>query len=372
VGATTYDGSQVADGVTLLTSFWPETGWTPGAKLINAAGETLHFWAIDPAKIWPESPHTDFAANSKNTSSNYVHGTYLFPNGDLLFNVEFLGLIRVNACGEVIWKLPYRTHHSIQRAEDGNFWVSGTKWIEAGDARAKDFPGIQVPFTEDNVLKVSPDGKILEEISVLGALFNSKYKYLIWKQKRPNRLDILHLNDVEELPGNLAPQFPMFQPGDLLVSTKFIHAVFVMDQNGRIKWLDSSTFIQQHDPDFENNGTISVFDNRQDFSVAGENLGGSLITAIRPGSNDSSQLYPQGDGPSFYTFAGGKHQMLGNGNQLITEARAGRVFEATPAGEVVWEWIHQPYDADYVSEVLEGTRYSYSESDIANWSCNNQ
>ena len=35
--------------------------------------------------------------------------------------------------------------------------------------------------------------------------------------------------------------------------------------------------------------------------------------------------------------------MLANGNRLITESQAGRVFEVSPDGEVVWEYI-KPYD----------------------------
>jgi hypothetical protein len=370
-GVITHDASQIGEGVTLLTGYWPETDWTPGAKLINSDGETLHFWNIDPAKIWPKSPYNDHAANAKNTISNYIHGSYLFPNGDLLFNVEFLGLSRVNACGEVVWRLPYRTHHSIHLAEDGNFWVSGTKWIESGNPRANDFPGIQIPFTEDTALLVSPDGDILKEISVLEALFNSEYKYLIWRNKLQFGYDVLHLNDIESLSSEFAPHFPMFSPGDLVVSVKYANTIFVMDQDGTIKWADTDSFIQQHDPDFESDGTISVFDNRSDESLAGENLGGSRITSLSPGSDESFQIYPQNKNQSFYTYAGGKHQRLGNGNRLITEARAGRVFETSPSGELVWEWIHEPYDQENVSEILEGTRYNYSQSSIEQWGCNN-
>jgi hypothetical protein len=42
----------------------------------------------------------------------------------------------------------------------------------------------------------------------------------------------------------------------------------------------------------------------------------------------------------------GGAQRLHNGNTLVTEANFGRLFEITPTGEVVWEYIN-PYFAPY-------------------------
>ena len=67
---------------------------------------------------------------------------------------------------------------------------------------------------------------------------------------------------------------------------------------------------------------------------------------------------------------GGKHQLLANGNRLITEAKAARIFEITPQGETVWEWIAEPYDEKRVFDVLEGTRYpDISAETTAAWAC---
>ncbi len=154
-----------------------------------------------------------------NVAHNYIHGSYLFPDGDVLINIEYLGLVRLDACGEVVWKLPYRTHHSISRSEDGNFWVSGVKWVNADSERAARFPGLQAPFGEDTVIQGSPGGKILKEISVLEALFDSGNQYLLWKYQSIKD-DITHINDVEVLRSDMADSFPAFAPGDLLISLK--------------------------------------------------------------------------------------------------------------------------------------------------------
>jgi hypothetical protein len=294
----------------------------------------------------------------------------LLPNGDVLFNIEYLGLVRMNACGEIVWKLPYRTHHSISRNEDGNFWVSGLKWVEEGDTRAQRFPDLKVPFVDEIVVLVSPDGKILKEISLLDSLYAAGQNSLFW-QGRMKTGDVTHVNDVEELTSEMAGQFGLFTAGDLVVSLKHVHAVYVMDQDGKIKWIDSGNFLYQHDPDFAADGSITVFDNRSDGTLDGSVLGGSRIVSVYPDTGVVNVVYPVRDQQSFYTSTGGKHQLLANGNRLITEAIAGRLFEVDSTGELVWEWIHENYDAQRVAEVMEGTRYAITEAQVRQWQCTN-
>ncbi len=366
-GVKVHSPDKIMPGITLLTSFWPKTdgqfGITEvraGIRLIDINGKTLHHWEVSPKEIWPESPHQDHEKNSLNTNGNYVHGTYLFPNGDVVFNVEYMGLVRMNSAGEVLWKLPYRTHHSVFYDEEGSFWVPGLQWIEKGDQRIKLFPGLKVPFTEATILKVSPEGKILNKISLLEALYNSNNHHFIRHYRFQEYGDVLHLNDVEVLSSQFAEHFPLFNQGDLVASLRHGSTLVVLGQTGKIKWISTGVFTRQHDPDFEPDGWITVFDNRM-------NLGRTWIRKINPLTGEVKTLYPTKPDQDFYSQAGGKHQKLSNGNRLITEARAGRVFEITPEGETVWEWIQQPYDEKYVSEVLEGTRYELTEKDIANW-----
>jgi hypothetical protein len=368
VGAKVYDRELITPGVTLLVSYWPETDWQPGIRIVDVDGNKLHQWNVNPADIWPESPYNDTFAGTKNRADNYIHGSYLFRNGDVLLNIEYLGLVRLDACGNVVWKLPYRTHHSISRAEDGNFWVCGLKWVESGTERASEFPGLRPPFAEETALKVSPDGEIIREISLLKAIFDGGYQRLFFKCQQLEG-DVTHLNDVEALTVEAAEGFPSFEAGDLVVSFKHISSVAVLDQTGKIKWLESEPFVFQHDPDFQDDGWITVFDNRSDGSVTGQYLGGSVISAINPSSGEVHQIYPTAKSQFFYSNGAGKHQRLHNGNRLITESRAGRVFEVASSGRTVWEWIQQPYDAELVPEVLEGSRYDIPPEVVAGWAC---
>ena len=67
----------------------------------------------------------------------------------------------------------------------------------------------------------------------------------------------------------------------------------------------------------------------------------------------------------FYTEIGGKHQILPNGNILISEFTAGRVFEVTSVGEIVWSYINR-YDENEVYSISEGTRYPNNYGNFIN------
>lgn len=388
VGANIYKPDEMAPGLTLLTSYWKDLNWKPGIRLINAKGDVLHQWITDPAAIWPVSPHSDDVADAFNVSTNYVHGAYLFENGDIIFNIEYMGLVRMNACNEIIWRLSYRTHHSIFRTETGDFWVSGLKWIEdtpEGRERLTRYPGLRLPVAEEFALKVSPDGEILQEISLLETLYKAGHEYLIWKIGRRRKGDITHLNEIEVLSSSMADHYPLFEPGDLVVSMRNIHAVFVFDPVSlKVKWLTTGPFMFQHDPDFIGNGWIAIFDNNPDGSRSpkyldanpivtvkpGQYLGGSRIVALKPGTNEVRVLFPKGLSQPFYTEAGGKFQMLENGNLLIAEAQAGRLFETNSSGQIVWEWIQEYNNDNLVPEVLEASRYNLTSTKISSWGCN--
>jgi hypothetical protein len=52
-----------------------------------------------------------------------------------------------------------------------------------------------------------------------------------------NKLDLTHLNDVEELDALMAAAFPLFRPGSLLLSLRDYNLVMVADpQAMKIEW----------------------------------------------------------------------------------------------------------------------------------------
>lgn len=365
----------VQPGLTLITSYWDYGDeWETGLRLIDKRGTVLHDWRIDRESLFPDSVDRRGDPTSKN-----LHGAYLFPNGDVLVNVDYVGTARLDACGRVQWRLPKGTHHSIHRAADGSFWIPGTSQRpRARSARHPEgFPGLDDPVWLDQLLRVNAEGTVLESINVLDVLYaNDLERYIVKAYQpqastdEPRTKDITHLNDIEPLSPSMAASYPSFEAGDLVVSLRGIDLVFVLDpDSNKVKWHASDPFIRQHDPDFMGAGWIGIFDNREDFSKRGTMLGGSRIVALQPHTDSMQVLFPTPRSAPLYTDALGQWQYLANGNLLLTESKAGRVVEVAPNGETVWEWVIRAYDDARVSRVPGATRYDLTPEDVQTWPC---
>lgn len=367
---------EVQSGLTLISSSWKGAdGWDPGLRLITDQGKVLHKWRIDRDEIFQGGGQQ----RKGDPSKAGVQGSHLLPNGDVVLNLEYVGMVRLDACSNVLWTLGEGNHHSISRADDGSFWVPGvSSEPRAGNDRYPDgFPGLGgKEVWVDRILHVSENGKILDDIDVLDVIYKNGLERYIpkvlggpWPSAKSVHTDITHINDVEPLSASMADEYPLFQPGDLLVSLRSLSLVFVFDpETMEVKWHSSDPFIYQHDPDFIGNGWIGVFDNNYDFD-GGDMLGGSRIVALQP-HTDSLEVRFQPQRPGrFYTSVQGKWQQLDNGNMLLSEANTGRAVEVNPNGEPVWEWIREPIDDSTVPKVTNAIRVDLTREDVASWSC---
>jgi hypothetical protein len=366
-------------GITLITSKWKtDDGWLPILKLVDRDGGVLHQWRIDPEAIFSGQVLDRQAPTAMWPN---VHGSYLFADGDLLVNLEYIGAARLGACGDVRWTMAEGNHHSIARADDGSFWMPGvSRTPQAGSERYPDgYPGLGGrKFWLDRILQVSADGTLLKDINVLDVLYENDLEHYISRYLEGSPyptdakgvpVDVTHINDVEPLSASMADEYPLFEAGDLAVSVRHLNLVFVFDpETLEVKWHASDPFLHQHDPDFVGNGWIGVFDNNNDLTKDGSMLGGSTMTFVRPHTHTTEVRYPTDPDQPFYTPNGGKWQQLDNGNMLLTEAAAGRVLEVDSTGQTVWEWAHAPHQGK-VPSVQKATRYALTRDDVAAWNC---
>jgi hypothetical protein len=374
-GVRIADSSAVQPGLTFVNSLWDGTdGWHAGFKLIDRDGEAVHTWRVNRSTLFPDSIDRRGEPEHK-----ILHGSYLFPNGDVVFNAEYVGAVRIDACGKIRWRLPRGNHHSVTRAEDGTFWIPGISEEPRTTSKQypEGFPGLDKPVWLDQLHHVRPDGTLLERINVLDILYsNDLERYIVraWQPEaqdnEPRATDITHLNDVEPLSSSMADEYPLFEAGDLLVSLRKISFVFVFDPDtGTVKWHVSEPLIMQHDPDFIGDGWIGIFDNNRNFTERGKMLGGSRIVAVQPHTDSIEVRFPTPRSAPLYTDTQGMWQQLPNGNMLLAEAKAGRVVEVAPNGETVWEWVIQPYNESKVSRISEVARHDLTRADVASWPC---
>ena len=289
--------------------------------------------------IWPDATHIPEADIPRAAPGTHIHGIVMLEDGDVIFNFEHLGLVRMSPCGRVVWKLPYTTHHSVHADEEGTLWVSGTRNHESWHP---DYPNYKPPFLEPTVLRVSLDGEILEEYSVLDVLANNDLNGLLYMGTLKNFTtmvtgDTLHLNDVEVFEKSMPEG--VFKHGDVMVSLRNISTVLVFNPDDlAVRHVSTGRFTRQHDPDFIDGNTYSVFDNN---NIGPPGAGQNSRIGIMSADIGQWEIWYDGDGPSsFYTPVMGKSQWLDHGGILITESRYGRAFELDKDRNVVWEYIN--------------------------------
>lgn len=337
--------NQAYPGLNLVTSVADNLELS--VKIVDMDGREVHAWNVDWFRVWPDADHMPEISKPKTKPGTIIHGAVILGNGDLVYNYESLGLVRLDRDGNVVWRLPYQTHHSVEVDENGNLWVSGKKYHTERDDR---FPNRIPPFYEQTILEVTPEGQIIGEWSADELLSENGQEGLLHLGSLGNIStqvsgDTLHLNDVEPFPATMAPDF--FAQGDVLVSLRNINTVFVFNRHTRkIKFICTGWFVRQHDTDFIDGNSFSVFDN---YNIAPREHGQQSRIVIVSARDKTMKIFFEG-GPEnqFYTDIGGKHQWLPNGNLLVTESRAGRAFEINPAGKIVWEYVN------YVDEGIVG------------------
>jgi uncharacterized repeat protein (TIGR01451 family) len=142
-------------------------------------------------------------------------------------------------------------------------------------------------------------------------------------------------------------------PGNLIVSFRY-HGIGVIDRGtGELVWFKADATVGQHNAtmipgDRPGGGNILLFDNGWAGRWAYDyNRFHSRILEIDPVNETIEYEYDaESSGLPQWTFfspMGSGVQRLPNGNTFICETATGRLFEITPDGEVVWEFI-SPYE----------------------------
>lgn len=290
--------------------------------LLDAAGDEIHAWDIDYAKL---DPAVEIG------SQQAPHGMSLLPDGSVLVNFDedrFMG--RFDACGDPVWAKEGYYHHSIEQAADGNFWT----W--RGEGRTYDdyqFLEKIDPSTGQTIAEISLVDDVILATSQSRAIFQIPDGFELLRSSDSNQQsrDLFHPNDVEELSPELSALFPQFEAGDLLISFQVTSLVAVLSADGAtVKWWGYGPWSRQHDPDFSPDGRIAIFNNNNTRNA-------SNIMLVDPKNNAVEQL-PLSARARFFTDTRGKHQLLPNGNRLIVIPNEGRVIETSTEGELLWEF----------------------------------
>ena len=331
-GVTVCDSSRAFDGVTFFSAQGDDAF---RAYLIDMRGEVLHRWAFELSDIFeePRVPKTRI------DDSGLLFRGRLLPDGSIYALVlRYGGLIKVDRDSKVVLRIDRSLHHDLDTDAAGNVYALSREAVPARYAGVR----IDHQFYDDHVVKFSPAGEVLWEFSLTDAILRSDYAHLLSityhdSYRLEGVKEPLHTNNVEILRPEMASMFPLFRPGDILVSFRDMNTVAVVDRESQtLKWALTGPFVRQHDPDFLSSGHLLVFDNR---GHSGEG-GGSRVLEIDPLSQRVVWAYGGDAAQPFFTRTRGAQQRLPNGNTLVTDSNSGRIFEVTPGGEIVWNYLN--------------------------------
>ena len=342
------------------------TGLTAHDPAKASPGYTLYAPMSGNGEVYLLAPNGDVAHQWQMPYPPGLYG-YLLPNGNLFYGGKvrddggwdifeamkrFKGGIMLEADwdGNILWEHrdPYH-HHDARRTESGGCLYMTVERMD--DAQAAKISGGQSGtdaggMYADVLVEVDADGN------------------RIWEWRAAEHLDpdrhVITFNDLRDEWSHGNTVVPL--PNDrVMFSFRNISTVGIIDKaSGNIEWqIGDEALAQQHDPSLLDNGNVLIYDNG---SHSRHNpLPASRVIEVNPASNEIVWEYR--DNPPFNFFSAyiSGARRLPNGNTLITEGHFGRIFQVTPAGEVVWEYINPhfaPNEQGYeVNSVFRATHY---------------
>jgi hypothetical protein len=315
---------------------WDERSKTYAAWLYDDEGNLLHTWPIDYYSLDPDGP---------SNNSDTPHAFKVLADRSILVGFDSGDILaRLDPDGNAIWVKEGIFHHSLEEADDGSFWA----WRGPGTAYGHHNYLVNLdPATGSTLKEISlVDDIIKNNDATASIVFNTRrsFHFQNFEKTPPDKRDSdrYHPNDIEALSSGLADRFPEFNAGDLLLSFRTLNLIAVLDPGSyELKWWSHGPWRYQHDPDFTDDGKISVYNNNSSF-------GRSEIVKIDPTTMELSNELLDGE-VCFYSYAMGKHQYLPNGNVLIVVSGEGRVIVVTKDGNKVMEFNNIVEDLDRVN-----------------------
>jgi hypothetical protein len=163
------------------------------------------------------------------------------------------------------------------------------------------------------------------------------------------RIEWTHINSIDVNAG-----------GEIAISCRNNSRVSVISPDGEMTWnYGAPDTAHQHHATFVNGGNIQIFDNGM-HRVRG--MSASKVIEVNRENDEVVWSYDGDPAAQFFSGHISGASRLPNQNTLICEGTAGRVFEVTRSGEVVWEWWNPVYNTrpngDTMGWLFRAYRYS--------------
>jgi hypothetical protein len=335
-GVTRNDASRAQQGVTLYTS-----AHAPAAFLISMEGTLLHEWRRPFSRVWNPKAKEAWPKTPQPDDFVYFRKARLFPNGDLIAIYEAAGdtpygygAVKLDKDSNVIWTYLRAAHHDLDIGPDGRVYLLTQEIVRDKPP----FGNLKTPRLEDFLVILGHDGKEQKKIKLTDAVAKSQWRHLLNMVSDYAKTDPLHTNTIKVISDEQAKYFPFGKAGQVLLSFRELGAIGVLDvERQTLMWAARGPWLGQHDPDILPNGNMLLFDNFGNFSDAD---GFSRVIEFNPRTMEIVWSYAGRSVAPLKSALRSWQQRLENGNTLIVESDGGRIVEATPKGDIAWEFLN--------------------------------
>ncbi|MGD9800211.1 MAG: arylsulfotransferase family protein [Parvularculaceae bacterium] len=281
--------------------------------------------------------HAEFIKLARDRGPSRYLPTHPLPteDGGVVFNGMYTPLVRLDACGNIVWVLNVVFHHSIEKDADGNYWGPSLRMPAAVRLMPKS-------FLDDSIAEVSPDGRLLYQKSVADLLIENGYRRLVYSVPQYTS-DPLHLNDIQPV----LKSGPYWKKGDLFISLRHPSAVLLYrPATNKILWLKQGPWLFQHDVNIIDDHRISVFSNNMTYQKRGRaSVEDNEIIVFDFSSGKLSEPWRSGfEKNEIRTLSEGRGRVLANGEVYVEEQNYGRILQMNAAGDERWRYVNRAAD----------------------------
>ncbi len=301
-----------------------------------------------------------------------VTGTYahLLDNGNLLWAGRLPegpqhmggrgGLLReYDWKGMVVWEHTYvGQHHDFRRLPNGN--TIFLAWEVVPPEIASRIPGglsgtlhADGCMYGDMIVEITPGGEAVWEWHACKGMEAEDHP-IYCNQRRD---EFAHANAISPL-----------ENGDIYISFRRLNTIGLIDKRTKkMKWHHrDDSYGMPHDCEPLRNGNITLFAN----GVSTPDNPFSRVIELDPRTRQTVWEYRAKPAYTFFSPHISGAQRLASGNTLICEGQWGRIFEVTPGGEIVWEYV-SPFmgpdrAGDPSNEGFRAYRYAAASPQIQN------
>ncbi|GAB1643556.1 arylsulfotransferase family protein [Krasilnikovia sp. MM14-A1259] len=338
---------------------------TPAAFLVDGDGGIIHSWTHAAGQPAPEDNPPSYLRGWNHVEAD--------ADGNLYAIVPLKALLKLAPDSSLEWSCDVAAHHDVALGPTGDVLVL------AEEPRRVTAGGRDHVILDNLITTVRADGTIGSQLSIYEILLTdaelcrvvvaeilrraAAFRASGWPSDEPGtcpedvretaailatgehsgetrqalrRLrglpgspcDVLHTNTLEILDAHPTGRW---HRGDVMVCMRELNIVAVIDPVGRRVrwWWGRDELSGPHQPSVLSDGRVLVFDN-------GVSRGSTRLLIIDPVTREVTWTWAATPPESFFCPLAGGCEELPNGNLLVTDSTAGRAFEVTMAGAIVW------------------------------------